>query len=30
MLIMKQYWLLGIENDEVIVRNGCEKGDLKI
>ena len=29
-LIMKQYQLLGVENDEVIVRNGCEKEDLKI
>ena len=29
-LIMKQYWLLGVENDEAIVRNGCEKEDLKI
>ena len=29
-LIMKQYWLLSVENDEVIVRNGCEKEDLKI
>ena len=28
--IMKQYWLLGVENDETIVRNGCEKEDLKI
>ena len=24
-MITKQYWLLGIENDEVIARNGCEK-----
>ena len=24
-LIMKQWWLLGIKNDEAIVRNGCEK-----
>ena len=29
-LIMKQYWLLGIENDEVTMRNDCEKEDLKI
>ena len=29
-LIMKQYWLLGVENDEAIVRNGYEKEDLKI
>ena len=29
-LIMKQYWLLSVENDEAIVRNGCEKEDLKI
>ena len=29
-LIMKKYWLLGVENDEAIVRNGCEKEDLKI
>ena len=29
-LIMKQYWLLGIENDEVTTRNGYEKEDLKI
>ena len=29
-LIMKQYWLLGIENDEVIARNGHENEDLKI
>ena len=28
-LIMKQYWLLGIENDEVTTRNDCEKEDLK-
>ena len=28
--IMKQYRLLGVENDEAIVRNGCEKEDLKI
>ena len=29
-LIMKQYWLLVIENDECIVRNGYENEDLKI
>ena len=29
-LIMKQYWLLSVENDKAIVRNGCEKEDLKI
>ena len=29
-LIMKQWWLLGIESDEAIARNGCEKKDLKI
>ena len=29
-LIMKQYWLLSVENDKAIMRNGCEKGDLKI
>ena len=29
-LIMKQYWLLSVENDEAIVRNGCEEKDLKI
>ena len=29
-LIMKQYWLLGVENDEAIVRNGYKKEDLKI
>ena len=29
-MIMKQYWLLGFENDEAIARNGCEKEDLKI
>jgi len=29
-LIMKQYWLLGVENDEAIMRNGCETKDLKI
>ena len=29
-LIMKQYWLLNVENDKAIVRNGCEKEDLKI
>ena len=29
-LIMKQNWLLGVENDEVIVRNGYGKKDLKI
>ena len=29
-LIMKQYWLLCVENDKAIVRNGCEKEDLKI
>ena len=28
--IMKQNRLLGVENDEVIVRNGCEEEDLKI
>ena len=28
--IMKQNRLLGVENDEAIVRNGCEKEDLKI
>ena len=28
--IMKQNRLLGVENDEVIVRNGCQKEDLKI
>ena len=28
--IMKQYQLLGVENDEAIVRNGWEKEDLKI
>ena len=28
--IMKQYWLLGVENDEIIVRNGWENEDLKI
>ena len=28
--IMKQYWLLGVKNDETIVRNGWEKEDLKI
>ena len=28
--IMKQYRLLGVENDEAIVRNDCEKEDLKI
>ena len=28
-LIMKQYWLLGVENDEAIVRNDYEE-DLKI
>ena len=28
--IMKQYWLLGVKNDEAIVRNGWEKEDLKI
>ena len=29
-LIMKQYWLLGVENNEAIVRNGYENEDLKI
>ena len=29
-LIMKQYWLLSVENDEAIVRKGWEKEDLKI
>ena len=29
-LIMKQYWLLSVENDKAIVKNGCEKEDLKI
>ena len=29
-LIMKQNWLLGVENNEAIMRNGCEKEDLKI
>ena len=29
-LIMKQYWLLSVENDKAIVRSGCEKEDLKI
>ena len=29
-LIMKQYWLLSVENDKAIMRNGCEKEDLKI
>ena len=29
-LIMKQYWLLDVENDEAITRNGCGKEDLKI
>ena len=29
-LIMKQFWLLSVENDKAIVRNGCEKEDLKI
>ena len=29
-LITKQYWLLGIENDETIMRNDYEKEDLKI
>ena len=28
--IMKQYWLLGVENDEFLVRHGCGKEDLKI
>ena len=26
---MKQYWLLNVENDEAIVRNGCEKEDFE-
>ena len=29
-LIMKQYWLLSVVNDKAIVRNGCEKEDLKV
>ena len=29
-IITKQYWLLGIEDDEAIVRNGRENKDLKI
>ena len=29
-LIIKQQWLLGVGNDEPIVRNGYEKEDLKI
>ena len=29
-LITKQYWLLSVENDKAIIRNGCEKEDLKI
>ena len=29
-LIMKQYWLLGVENDDAILRNGYKKEDLKI
>ena len=26
---MKQFWLLSVENDKAIVRNGCENEDLK-
>ena len=28
--LFEQFWLLSVENDEAIVRNGCEKEDLKI
>ena len=28
-LIIKQYWLLGVENDEPMARNVCEKEDLR-